>query len=129
MLESKLTEQLIGAFFVVYRNLGFGFLESNYCAALGIELQRRGIDYEREVTVEVQYEGVPIGRYRVDMVVEGRVLVEIKSTKNLTEADTRQLLNYLKATNLEVGLLLHFGPTPKFHRFLYTNDRKQQSTL
>lgn len=126
MIERDRTEQIIGAFFDVYNNLGFGFLESAYVNALCLELQRRGVQYEREVAIEVQYLGVPIGRYRVDVIVDGRVLVEVKSTKNLTEADTRQVLNYLKATNLEVGLLLHFGPSPKFHRLLYTNDRKQQ---
>ena len=125
MLAEDVTEKIIGAFFESYRNLGFGFLEAAYLNALCLELQRRGVDYSREVSIEVNYLGVPIGRYRIDLIVASTVLVEIKATKTLSDADTRQVLNYLKATNLEVGLLLHFGPTPKFFRYLYTNDRKQ----
>ena len=124
MLHSDITERIIGAFFLVYRDLGFGFLEKNYCKALVVEFRRLGLAYEREVVVEVQYSGVSIGNYRLDLVVDKRVLVEVKSTKGLTDADTRQVLNYLKATKLEVGLLLHFGPSPRFFRFAHSNDRK-----
>lgn len=124
LLEGHATEQIIGAFHDVYRNLGYGFLEAAYARALSIELQRRGVEYAREVPVEVNYLGVAIGTYRIDLIVQQRVLVEVKSTKALTDADTRQVLNYLRATTLEVGLLLHFGPSPRFRRFLYTNDRK-----
>lgn len=124
ILDRETTEQILGAFFDVYRELGFGFLETAYVNALAVEFDRRGVAFRREVPTEVSYLGVPIGRYRVDMIVADRVLVEVKSTKAISDADSRQVLNYLRATSLEVGLLLHFGPTPKFHRYLYTNDRK-----
>lgn len=124
MLEASITDQVIGAFFEVYKDLGYGFLEAVYANALSVELRSRGLELTREVPIQVVYRGVPVGTYRVDMIVEGRVLVEVKSAKALSEADERQLLNYLKATNVEVGFLLHFGPEPGFRRRIYTNDRK-----
>jgi GxxExxY protein len=125
LLESDVTERLLGAFFEVYRDLGFGFLEAIYSSALAVELDRRGMEVQREVPVEVVYAGVPVGRYRIDMVVERKVVVEIKATKTIGLAEQRQLLNYLKATDFEVGLLLHFGPNPGFKRLAYANSRKR----
>jgi GxxExxY protein len=124
MLEATLTEQIIGSFFPVYRDLGFGFLEPVCVNALSVELRSRGLKVQREVPFEVVYRGVPVGKYRADLIVENRVLVEVKASKAISEADETQLLNYLKATNIEVGLLLHCGPKPAFRRLLYTNDRK-----
>jgi GxxExxY protein len=124
LLEAQLTGQIGGAFFDVYRELGFGFLEGAYANAFSVELRSRGLHVAREVPIEVVYRGVPVGTYRADMIVEGRVLVEVKAGKAVSEADERQLLNYLKASNCEVGMLLHFGPKPKIRRFIYTNDRK-----
>ena len=125
MLEAALTDQILGAFFGVYRDLGFGFLEAVYVNALTVDLQARGIDSRREVAIEVVYCGVRVGFYRADLVVENRVLLEVKSTRTIVEADERQLQNYLKASHIEVGLLLHFGPEPKFRRFVFSNNRKQ----
>ena len=105
--------------------LGFGFLEGIYTSALAVELGHRGLAVVREAPIEVFYRGVLVGRYRLDMTVEDRVLVEAKATKTVSQADERQLLNYLKATNYEVGLLLHFGPTPGFRRLVYANQRKR----
>ena len=127
MLEGALTEKIVGAFYRVHTQIGFGFPESVYANALAVELDRRRLQVRREVPVEVVYEGVSVGRYRLDMVVEESVLIEVKSTKLLSEADTRQILTYLKATYLEVGLLLHFGPKASFKRFVYTNARKPYS--
>ena len=125
LLEDRITEAVLGAFFVVYRELGFGFLEGIYISALAVELGRRGLDVKRETPVEVFYSGVPVGRYRLDLTVEDCVLVEAKATKTTSLADERQLLNYLKATSYEVGLLLHFGPTPNFRRLVYANQRNR----
>lgn len=124
MLEAELTGAIIAAFFVVYRGLGYGFLESVYANALCVELRRRGFKVQREVRVEVVYEGVVVGAFRADIVVNDRVLVEVKAAKALSSAEERQVLNYLKSTRLEVALLLHFGPQPRFRRWIFTNDRK-----
>ena len=118
LVEESLTQEIIGAFYTVYNALGYGFLESVYANALSLELGLRQLRVQREVAVEVQYMGQPVGRYRMDLVVEDRVLVEIKSTATIGEADRRQLFNYLKASPLLVGLLFHFGPKPAFERFV-----------
>jgi GxxExxY protein len=115
---------VLAAFFTVYRELGYGFLEAVYVNALYVELTKCGIDVKREVLTEVLYAGVSVGTYRIDVLVAGRIMIEVKSTKTLSDADERQLLNYLKATNIEVGFLLHFGPEPRFRRRILTNDRK-----
>lgn len=124
LIKGQLTEGIVGAFYHVHTGIGFGFPEHIYANALAVELDRRGLSVTREVPVEVVYAGVTVGRYRLDMIVDGAVLVEIKSTRTLTTADERQLLSYLKATDLEIGLLLHFGPSAAFKRFVYANARK-----
>jgi GxxExxY protein len=124
MLHSDVTGHAIGSFHVVYKDLGFGFLENVYSNAMAVELQFRGLKVTREMPTEVVYRGVPVGFYRADMTVNDVLLIEIKATKTISEADERQLLNYLKASHIEVGLLLHFGPKPAFRRLIYTNDRK-----
>jgi GxxExxY protein len=123
LLQAEITEQIIGSFFVVYRHFGFGFLESVYKTAMAIELSFRGIEVKREVPVEVQYRGVVAGIYRIDMLVAQSVIVEVKSSLAITEANECQLLNYLKATDIEVGFLFNFGPDPKFRRRVYSNNR------
>jgi GxxExxY protein len=125
MLEAKLSETLLDSFFFVYSDFGYGFLESVYANALATELEYRGIQVQRQVPFELHHRGKEVGRYRADLLVEQRILIEVKSTKQLLEADERQLLNYLKATPIEIGFLLHFGPKPKFLRRLLTNDRKK----
>src|SRR4051812_35339436 len=114
--EEALTESIIAAFFTVYNALGFGFLEYLYAMALERELLKRGHQVAREVWVEVSYDGVVLGKQRLDMVVDHKVVVEMRSTIQLQEAATRQCLNYLRASRLEVGLVLHFGPKPNVHR-------------
>ena len=124
MLHGELTERIIGAFYRVYDRLGFGFLESVYKNALGNEFRRNGIAFEREVSIDVWDQGECVGHFRADFMVEGRVILEVKSTQSLCESDRKQLLNYLRGSQLELGLLLHFGEKAKFERLLYTNDRK-----
>lgn len=124
IIASTLSSEVIACFFTTYNALGFGFSESIYANALSVELRSRNMDVLREVPIEVVYRGVPVGVYRLDITVNGRILIEIKATKALCDADERQLLSYLKATNIEIGYLLHFGPTPEFQRRIYTNDRK-----
>jgi GxxExxY protein len=116
ILHEATTRGVIGAFFEVYNTLGFGFLEHVYVMALERELREMGHRIAREVWVPVFYKGDELARHRLDMLVDDRVLVEIKSTLDLHPAAKRQIHNYLAATKLEVGLLLHFGPEAKFHR-------------
>ena len=89
---------------------------------LALWLRRRGHSVAREVLIPVFYEGVVVARYRMDLIVDDCVIVEVKSTEVLNPNDQRQLLNYLRATPLEVGLLLHFGPRPKVHRVAAPNE-------
>lgn len=116
LLHADVTQVIIDAFFAVYNKLGFGFLENVYRGALILELRRRGHSVAREVLVPVFYDGVVVARYRMDLVVDDCVVVEMKSTERLNPNDQRQLLNYLRATRFDVGLLLHFGPRPTFYR-------------
>jgi GxxExxY protein len=121
LLHEKLTGSILGAFFEAYNGLKYGYLEHLYLLALERELLTRGHRVVRELAVRVMYKGEELGFQRLDMVVDDLVIVEAKSTFALDKSATRQLYNYLHATNLEVGLLLHFGPKPKFHRVICEN--------
>jgi GxxExxY protein len=118
LIEEEISGKIIGAFFLVYNELGFGFLESVYVRALEVALRRLGLRVEREVTFDIYFAGERVGRHRVDMLVEGRVVVEAKASHTLPDAAKRVLLSYVTACNLELGLLLHFGPTAKHYRVL-----------
>lgn len=118
LLAEETTNAVIGAFYRVYNALGFGFLESVYAAALAVELDRRNRRVFREYSVVIAYEGVEIARQRLDMVVDECVVIEIKASEHLHKDAGRQLYNYLRATNLNVGLVLHFGREPKFYRVI-----------
>ena len=107
---------IIASFFTVYNALGYGFLESVYRRALAREIASRDLAVAEEVPVQAAYEGVSVGAFRLDMLVNSRVVLEVKATPVLGPTDKRQLVNYLRATTLDVGLLLHFGLTPKFYR-------------
>lgn len=116
LIEERLTHSAIGAFFDVYNTLGYGFLETVYAMALERELIGRGHQVSREVWVPVMYKGHELCKQRVDMVVDEKLVVETKSAADLPKTGSRQLYNYLRATNLRIGLLFHFGPEPKFYR-------------
>ena len=118
LIHSALTRSVIGAFFEVYNTLGFGFLEHLYVMAMERELLARGHRVARQVGVDVIYKGERLGTQRLDLVVDEKLVVETKSTYELHKAAARQVFNYLRATRLEVGLLLHFGPRPRFYRFV-----------
>ena len=122
LILERLTHSVIGAFFEVYNTLGFGFLEYLYTMALERELLARGHYVGREIYVPVLYKGEELGRQRLDMIIDGKLVVETKSTYDLHKAAERQVYNYLRATNLEVGLLLHFGPQPRFYRVVCRNS-------
>ena len=124
LYEGELTHSVIGAFYEVHNNLGFGFLERFYVMALERELLERGHRVAREVSVNVLYKGQELGSQRLDLIVDEKLVVETKATSDLHKSATRQLYNYLKATNLELGLVLHFGPEAKFYRVICRNRRK-----
>jgi len=126
LIEAPLTRSVIGAFFDVYNALGYGFLEHVYVLALERELLDRGHRVAREVGVRVMYRGTELAQQRIDMMVDERLIVETKSTQELHRAAERQVYNYLRATGFQVGLLLHFGPEPRFYRTIYRNGRFSQ---
>lgn len=128
LIEGPLTQSVIGAFFEVYNTLGFGFLEQIYVLAMERELRNRGHRVAREVAVRVTYKGEYLGLQRIDMIVDDKLIVEIKSTYQLHGFSIRQIYSYLRGTNLEVGLILHFGPEPKFYRQILTKRDKRIST-
>ena len=116
MVDDVTTRRVIGAFYEVYNTLGYGFLEAVYARALERELRARGLAVAREVLIEVRYKAEVVGLFRADMVVEERVVLELKASSALAPADRAQLVNYLRGSGLEVGLLLHFGPEPEVRR-------------
>jgi GxxExxY protein len=126
LLHAELTQSVIGAFYEVYNTFKHGLLESLYLAALERELRARGHRVARECAVRVMYKGEEIGWQRLDMVVDDVLIVEAKSTSVLHESAARQLYTYLRVTNLEVGLLLHFGPKAQFFRLVYENRLKSR---
>ncbi len=122
LIEEDLTYSVIGAFFEVYNILGFGFLEHVYVKAMECELRARGHRVGREMSVAVYNKGHELCWQRLDMVIDDRLLVEIKSTQALHRLAPRQVYNYLKATKLELGLLLHFGREPAYYRLFSRNS-------
>ena len=126
-LHSDLTQKIIGAFYDVYNTLGFGFLEKAYENALAIELRARGFQVDQQKPISVFYREHVIGEYFADLVVNDLIIVELKASRGLIPAHEAQLLNYLKATKYEVGLLLNFGHTPKHKRKAWSNHNKPHS--
>ena len=124
LLHESITASIIGAFYELYNQLGFGFLESVYSAGMAKLLRERGHKVEREVLVRVYLYGEQIGYFRVDLLVDGLVAVENKSTFHLSKEAPRQLYNGLRASRLAVGLLLHFGPEAKFYRLAAADLRR-----
>ena len=124
MLYEELTGKIIGAFYQVYNDLGYGFLEKVYENALAHKLRQAGLTVQQQHPVRVYYEGLIIGEFFADMLVDERVMLELKTAETIAPIHQAQLTNYLKATPIELGLLLNFGPKPAFKRQLLTNDRK-----
>lgn len=125
LLHHDLTEKVIGCFFEVYNDLGTGFLESVYENALSVALGEAGLQVGRQVPIAVWYRGVRVGEFRADLVINDSVVLELKVAKSIEFAFEKQMLNYLRATNLEVGLILNFGASPQFRRFVFENIKKE----
>jgi GxxExxY protein len=126
MLHAEITEKVIAVFYDVYNELGHGFLESVCQAAMVMALKQAGLVVEQQVHFTVWFRGVPIGHFVADIVVNGKVLIEIKSASALHPWNEAQLLNYLRVSSIEVGLLMNFGPKAEYRRRIFTNDRKKQ---
>jgi len=126
--HSELTGKILGAFFQIHKELGFGFSEKVYEAALEVLLKELGMIVERQKDIFVYYHGRMIGEFKADLIVNGVVLIELKSVEKLIDAHDAQMLNYLKSTEIEVGLLLNFGREAEFHRKIYDNSRKGSLT-
>jgi len=120
----ELTEKIIGIFYKVYNNLGYGFWENVYENAMMLDFKKENIPAVSQYAIKVLYEDEIVGEYFADIMVDGKVIVEIKAAKNLALEHEAQLLNYLKATDKEVGLLLNFGPEPEIRRKVFDNFRK-----
>ena len=119
-----LTRKIIGVFYDVYNELGAGFLESVYQKSLALALESAGFKVCSRVDIPVWFRGQQVGQFEADLLVENCVLLELKAARALDPAHEAQLLNYLRATNIEVGLLLNFGPRPVIKRLAYDNVRK-----
>ena len=124
ILHKELTGSILKLFYEVYNELGHGFLEKVYQNALYTELKKNGFEVESQKQIKVYYKNVEVGEYYADLIVNNKVILELKATESITEAHEFQLLNYLKSTNIEVGLLLNFGKKPEFCRKVFQNYRK-----
>ena len=123
--NQDLTNEIIKVFYKVYNELGYGFLEKVYHNSLIIELNKNNMAYESNKKLNVYYFGLKVGEYFPDVIVNQCVIIEIKAGEALVYEHECQLINYLRATNIEVGLLLNFGKKPEFRRKYFTNDRKK----
>ena len=124
LLHKELTDKILSCFYRVYNDLGYGFLERVYQNALYYALIDEGLECEVEKMIKVYHNKRIVGDYRADLLVENRVLLELKASEELNPANEKQLINYLKATDIEVGLLLNFGKRPQFKRKVFTNSNK-----
>lgn len=124
MLYEDLTDKIIKAFYKVNNTLGFGFLEKVYENAMVIELSKMGYNVKKQQNIKVYYDKKEVGDYYADILVDDLVILELKTAESICEEHEYQLINYLKATKIEVGLLLNFGKKAEFKRKIFTNDRK-----
>lgn len=118
LVHEQITGRVLAAFFAVHRELGFGFTDGVYMRALFLELASRGVHAEQDVPLAVFYKGRKIGSFSAELLVEGKVLLTVRAGADLQEHDRAQLLNSMRCSQAEVGMLLHFGPKPEFRRFL-----------
>lgn len=123
--HENLTREIIGAYYAVYNSLGYGFLEKVYENAMVMELTKRGLHIEQQKHIQVYYKGAVVGDYFADLIVEDKVIVELKAAETIGEAHLAQLTNYLRATKCEVGLIFNFGPKAGYERRYFSNDRKR----
>jgi len=124
LLKKDLTDRILKTYYDVYNELGFGFLEKVYQNALFLELKNRGFFVEAQKQIKVYYKETQVGEYYADLIVNDAVILELKAAEVIVKEFEFQLINYLKATDIEVGFLLNFGSKPEFRRRVFSNDRK-----
>ncbi len=124
LLHADVTSRIIASCFEVNRLRGYGFLEVVYKRCVAIELELRGSQVRREVPVAVDYKGIDVGAYRIDMLVDTCVILEIKTQLGISDANIHQLMNYQRASGIAVGMLFNFGPTPSFVRRIYSVSKQ-----
>ena len=122
--HGDVTEKIVGVFYDVYNELGYGFLESVYENSLCIALREKGLEVQQQIAIPVWFRNSQVGDFDADVMINRLVLLELKTARAIEQAHVAQLLNYLKATQIEVGLLLNFGPRPEFKRVVFGNERK-----
>jgi len=127
MLHKEITDKIINAYYKVYNILGYGFLEKVYENSMVVALRKAGLRVEQQKNIKVYYESEEVGDYYADLLVEDLVIIELKAAKALSEDHEAQLVNYLKATTIEIGLLFNFGKEPKFKRKIFENRFKKKS--
>jgi len=121
----ELTEKIINGFYTVYNELGYGFLESVYEKAMIIVLAEQGLNVKSQVEIDVFFRNQNVGIFRADLVINDSIIVELKAVKQIQDIHKAQILNYLKATKYEIGLLLNFGKKPRVKRYIFDNQRKE----
>src|SRR6187399_1003004 len=126
MIDEELTGRVIKVFYKIYNALGYGFIESIYHNSMIIEMVKEGITVETEKPIAVSYDGHVVGTFSADLVIEGKIIVELKAKEVLQTAHEAQLTNYLRATDVELGLLLNFGKEPEFKRKYFSNVKKRR---
>jgi GxxExxY protein len=124
LLHKSITDAILKVYYEVYNELGYGFLEKVYQNAMYFELKSLGYKVEPQKQIKVYFKKQLVGEYYSDLLVEDKVIVELKATELIMNVHIAQIMNYLKATPIEVGMLLNFGEEPEFKRLIYTNDRK-----
>lgn len=123
-LHKELTDQILKVFYKVYNELGYGFLEKVYQNAMYLELKSQGFEVDAQKPIKVYYNSEIVGDFFADLIINDLVILELKACEMLVKVHSAQTLNYLKATNIEIALLLNFGEKPEIKRFIFTNNRK-----
>lgn len=129
LLHRETTDRILKGFYEVYNELGDGFLESVYENALFLVLKDSGLKVERQKDIPVLFKGTNVGDFKADIVVDGKVIIELKAIQRLDKIHEAQVINYLKATGIEIGLLLNFGPRPEFKRIIFNKERYPRKSV
>ena len=126
--HGEITDRILKCFYEVYNELGDGFLESVYENAISIALKNEGLLFERQRGIPVYFRGIVVGNFTADIIVENKIVLELKAIQRLDKVHEAQLINYLKATRIEIGFLLNFGVKPEFKRIIFNDKRKSQQS-
>ena len=126
LLHKNITDIILKSYYKVFNNLGYGFLEKVYENALLKKKKKQGLVCEKQKPIKVYYDEIQVGEYYADIIVNECIIIELKAAESLAEEHEFQLINYLKATDIEVGLVLNFGKNPQFKRKIFTNNKKNQ---